>query len=73
MVMDQSTAEALRILDEIKRTPIPTGPVRLSPAYLRTVRAAEDLAAQRDHKDKTWVVETIRRSRRLQRLTRLVR
>jgi hypothetical protein len=61
--MDASVAEALRILDEIASSPIPTGPVRLSRGYLRAVRLLDSRPENQDGADKTWVERAIREFR----------
>jgi hypothetical protein len=53
---DPGAEEALRILDEIRRTvPLETRPVVLSEEYLRAVRQVEASPANQDGADKTWV------------------
>lgn len=59
--MDPSIEAALRILDEIKREPIPTGPVALSEAYLRAVERLESRSEFQAGVDKSWVFATSRR------------
>jgi hypothetical protein len=51
--MDPGVVRALKILDEVE--PIPTGPVALSPEYLRAVAAVEALPENRSGADKSWV------------------
>ena len=50
--MDPDVQAVLEMLDEL--TPVPTGPVHLSPAYLRAVRAIEDHPDNRNGADKTF-------------------
>ncbi len=57
--VDRSTADALRILDGVKRRPVPTGPVRLSRGYLRAVRLLEERPEHLSGSDKTWVENSI--------------
>ncbi len=54
--MDNSTREALRILDEFERLPRESGPVVLSEAYLRAVERWEALPENQPGSDKTWVL-----------------
>lgn len=56
--MDPDVQEVLKILDELE--PVPTGPVQLSPGYLRAVRMVEDRPENRCGADKTWVGKAIR-------------
>jgi len=61
--MDASSEAALRILDELKREGIPTGPVVLSEAYLRAVARLEAQPQYQSGSDKTWVHVAQRRFR----------
>ena len=61
--MDESTEAALRILDDIKREGIPTGPIVLSEAYLRAVACLEERPEYQSGSDRTWVYVTQRRFR----------
>jgi hypothetical protein len=61
--MDASTEAALRILDEIKREGVPTGPVVLSEAYLRAVARLEQQPECQSGSDRAWVYEIQRRFR----------
>lgn len=63
--MDASTEEALRILDEIKREGVPTGPVVPSEAYLRAVARLEERPEYQIGSDKTWVLTIVRRHREM--------
>jgi hypothetical protein len=70
--MDPSTEAALRILDEIKREPVPTSSLALSEAYLRAVERLERRAEFQAGVDKSWVVAASRRHRKmLARATRV--
>lgn len=60
---DPGDERALRILDEIWKAPIPTGPVTLSEDYLRVVRYVERLPENRSGADKTWVYRSQRQFR----------
>jgi hypothetical protein len=53
--MSPSKAEVLAMLDEYARMPKPTGPVALSPAYLRAIERWEALPENADGADKSWV------------------
>ena len=61
--MDASTEAALRILDEVKREGVPTGPVVLSEGYLRAVARLEERPEYQSGSDRTWVYVTQRRFR----------
>ena len=63
MQPDPHAEAALRLLDEICRTPIPTGPVTLSEEYLEAVRRVEAMPQNRSGSDKTWIEEAIRQFR----------
>lgn len=56
--MDPDVQAVLKILDELE--PVPTGPVELSPAYLKAVKAVEDRPENQSGADKTWVPTAIR-------------
>ncbi len=56
--MDPDVQEVLKILDELE--PVPTGPVQLSPEYLKAVEAVEDRPENQSGSDKTWVGKAIR-------------
>lgn len=58
--MDQETREVLKLLDRMRRRPIPTGRVRLSKRYLEAVRVVESLPSNRNGADKTWVESALR-------------
>ena len=61
---DPGAENALRILDEIRRTVrLETRPVVLSEAYLRAVRQVEALPENQDGADKTWVERVLHQSR----------
>ena len=68
--MDRETCEALKLLEEIRRIPIPSGPVRLSRWYLRALTAWEKRPAHRDGADKTWVELALREYRDYYRAVR---
>ncbi len=63
--MTNSATRAREILDELSRTPVPTGPVELSQAYLRAVERVEKLPVNRARADKTWVIRIVRESAEL--------
>ena len=48
-------AEVLRLLDPYARQPKPSGPVALSPAYLRAIERWEALPDNAAGTDKSWV------------------
>jgi len=61
---DPGAEQALRILDEIRRTvPLETRPVALAEDYLRAVKQVEGLPENQDGADKTWVERVVRQSR----------
>jgi hypothetical protein len=49
-------AEVLKMLDAYARMPKPSGPVTLSPGYLRAVERWEALPENAAGVDKSWVV-----------------
>jgi hypothetical protein len=49
-------AEVLEMLDAYARLPKPSGPITLSPGYLRAVEKWEGLPDNADGVDKSWVV-----------------
>ena len=49
--------EIQKIFDELD--PVPTGPVDLSPAYLKAVKAFENRPENREGSDKSWVAKAI--------------
>ncbi len=51
--MDPRVEEVLKILDRLE--PVPTGPVELTPEYLRLVKVIEARPENRDGSDKSWV------------------
>jgi hypothetical protein len=53
--MDRDVEEVLRILDGLEA--VPTGPVELSPEYLRAVARIEERPENQDGSDKSWVWE----------------
>ncbi len=53
--MDPDVEEVLKILDALP--PVPTGPVELSPEYLRLVTGIEERPENREGSDKSWVWE----------------
>ncbi len=58
--MAWTKAEVLALLDGYARAPRASGPVQLSPAYLRAVERWEGLPENADGADKTWVVQSQR-------------
>ncbi len=62
--MDRETRDVLKLLDEIKRRPMPSGAVRLSRRYRTAVEAWEGRTSQRSGADKTWVEQAIMAYRR---------
>jgi hypothetical protein len=71
--VDPSTAEVLRILDEVRTHPIPTGPVKLNAGYRHWVEVAESVALAPGRRDKTWVRRLLRQAQDLTRNARRVR
>ncbi len=59
--MDSDTQAVLKMLDELE--PGPTGPVRLSPEYLRAVERVENHPDNQSGSDKSWVGKALRRNR----------
>ena len=59
--MDSDLQAVLKILDEVE--PVPTGPVRLAPEYLRAVERVENHRDNQSGSDKTWVGAALRRNR----------
>jgi hypothetical protein len=53
--MAPTKAEVLAMLDAYVRAPKPSGPVVLSPAYLRAVERWEQLPDNAARVDKSWV------------------
>lgn len=59
--MDSDVEAVLKMLRGLP--PVPTGPVELSPEYLRAVERVESHPSNQSGVDKTWVGETLRRNR----------
>ncbi len=54
-----------RIFEDARRTLSVGGPVTLDPSYLRAIERLEERPEAAPGADKTWVVETARRAKRL--------
>lgn len=61
--MAPTKAEVLEMLDAHARMPKPSGPVPLSPAYLRAIERWEDLPENAGGADKSWVLLADRAAR----------
>lgn len=59
--MDPDLEATLKMLKSFG--PVPTGPVQLSPEYLKAVERVENLPSNRSGSDKTWVGEALRQFR----------
>ena len=59
--MDPELEETLRMLKSFG--PVPTGPVQLSPEYLKAVERVENHPDNQSGSDKTWVGAALRRNR----------
>lgn len=53
----------MALLEAYARMPAPTGPVALSPAYLRALERWEALPEQAEGADKSWVLRADRAAR----------
>ena len=53
--MGPTKAEVMQLLDAYARMPKPSGPVALSPAYLRAIEKWEGLPENSPGADKSWV------------------
>jgi DNA-binding SARP family transcriptional activator len=61
--MDPADANALGILETLRRLPRETHPVELDAAYLRAVERLEALPTNRSGTDKSWVEDSRREFR----------
>jgi len=57
--VDAAAESALRALDELRAQGVPTGPVTLTPEYLRSLERLEAHPDNEPGTDKTWVSRTI--------------
>ena len=60
---DSESARIDKILDEVCREPIPTGPVALTGEYMDMVREVEANPANASGADKTWLDDSEREHR----------
>jgi len=63
--MDDATRRALEAIAEAEAAKPPEGPIVLSEEYLRLVRRAEALPANRPGTDKTWTERVLSEWKRL--------
>lgn len=63
--MDRETQETIELLRRLRAELPPDGPVTLSEEYLASLERLEQLPRNRAAADKTWVVRSLARSRRL--------
>lgn len=62
--MDDANVRAIKILDELTRTPREVGPVKLTQEYLKAIEYIESLPENQSGADKSWVHRLLIDSRR---------
>lgn len=70
--MGPTKLEVVALLEAYSRMPTPTGPVALSPAYLRALERWEALPEQAEGADKSWVLRADRAARATAACARLL-